>query len=175
MKFRIIENQEDTSANRGHSRSELDYLLTPEEGKTIEDVISALENREYYGSYLVNTRDKASVNKAIEDYFGPTLPTKRKPLEKLRGEPFPTKTKQAMDDLLKKMEGKPNLLTYEIQRDKMIFPKAKNYSQLATANILKQVLGAAGIKYKLEKFENLKEYSKSLQEVKRMQKLGGIE
>lgn len=174
MKIKIIENQEDSSSNRGHSRGELDYLLTPKEGKTIEDVISALENRDYYGSYLVNTRDKASVNKAIEDYFGPTLPTKRKPLEKLRGEPFPIKTKQAMDDLLKNMEGKPNLLTYEVRGDKLLFPKDKNHSQLATANILKQVLGAAGIDYKLEKFEDLAEYSKPLNEVKRLQKLAGL-
>lgn len=175
MKFRIIENQEDTSSNRGHSRGELDLLLIPQEGATSLDVEKALENRDLYGQYLANIRDKASVAKAVEDHFGPTLPTKKKPLEKLRGEPFPPKTRQAMDDFLKTMEGKPNLLTYEIRKDgSLLFPTEKNHSQLATANILKQVLGSAGIKYKLDKFENLSEYSKPLQEVKRMQKLAGL-
>ena len=172
MKIKIIENEERTGSRES---ADLDLLLTPLEGSTVQDIEQALENRDLYGSYLANTRDKASVNKAIEDYFGPTLPTKRKPLEKLRGEPFPIKTKQAMDDLLMKMEGKPNLLTYEvIDGEKILFPTKKNYSKQTTTNILKQVLGSAGIKYKLENFENLAEYSKPLQEVKRMQKLAGI-
>ena len=176
MKFRIIENQEDTSLNRGHSRSELDLLLTPI-NSTPEEIESALNDRENYGPYLINTRDKSSVNKAIEDHFGPTLPTKKKPLEKLRGEPFPPKTKQAMDDFLKGLEvGKPNILTWEIKPDgTILFPSKRNESQQKTTNVLKQVLGNVGIKYKLEHFENLAEYSKpSLNEVKRMQRLAGL-
>ena len=176
MKFRIIENQEDTSLNRGHSRSELDLLLTPI-NSTPEEIESALNDRENYGPYLMNTRDKSSVNKAIEDHFGPTLPTKKKPLEKLRGEPFPPKTKQAMDDFLKGLEvGKPNILTWEIKPDgTILFPSKRNESQQKTTNVLKQVLGNVGIKYKLEHFENLAEYSKpSLNEAKRMQRLAGL-
>lgn len=176
MKFRIIENQEDASSNRGHSRSELDLLLTPI-SSTPEEIESALNDRENYGPYLINTRDKSSVNKAIEDHFGPTLPTKKKPLEKLRGKPFPPKTKQAMDDFLKGLEvGKPNILTWEIKPEgTILFPSKRNESQQKTTNVLKQVLGNVGIKYKLEHFENLAEYSKpSLNEVKRMQRLAGL-
>lgn len=176
MKIRIIENQEDTSINRGHSRGQLDILLTPLNGSTAEDVEAALNNKEYYGSYLVNIRDKMSVAKAVEDYFGPSIPAKRKPLEKLRGEPFPVKTKQAMDDFIKNLGGeKPGILTWEIKPNgTILFPSKNNESQLKTLNVLKQVLGAAGIKYKAEKFENLAEYSKSLQEIKRLKTLAGI-
>lgn len=176
MKIRITENQEDTSGNRGHSRSELDLLLTPKNGSTVEEIEQALNNRDFYGPYLINIRDKMSVNKAIEDHFGPTLPIKKRSLEKERGVPFPPKTKQAMDDFIKNLGGdKPGILTWEIKPNgTIIFPSKKNESQQKTSNVLKQVLGAAGIKYKLEHFENLAEYSKSLQEVKRMQTLAGL-
>lgn len=176
MKIRIIENQEDTSLNRGHSRGQLDILLTPLEGATTDDVESALNNKEYYGPYLVNIRDKMSVAKAVEDHFGPSIPARRKAAEKLRGEPYPPKTKQAMDDFIRNLGGeKPNILTWVVRPDgKILFPSKNNESQIKTMNVLKQVLGSAGIKYKAEKFENLAEYSKPLQEIKRLQKLGGI-
>lgn len=76
----INENTEDTSAQRGHSRSELDLLLTPE--GSVQDVIKALEDRNNYGEYLINTRNKKDVEAAIIKHFGPNLPTLKKPLEK---------------------------------------------------------------------------------------------
>ncbi len=175
MKIRIIENQDELS-NLGHTRSELDILVTPKDGATVEDIDKALNNKDYYGSYLINIRDKMSVNKAIEDHFGPTHPIRKRSAENLRGTPFPPKTKQAMDDFIKNLGGdKPGILTWEIRPDgTILFPSKKNESQLKTANIIKQVLNSSGIKYKIEKFENLAEFSKPLQEVKRMQKLAGI-
>lgn len=96
-------------------------------------------------------------------------------MKKKQGFPFPPKTRQAMEDLIKSFDGKPNLLTYEpYGENQLLFPTDKNNSQVTTANILKTVLGNAGVKYKMEKFENLKEYSKPLNEVVRMQKLAGI-
>jgi len=162
QKFKIVENTEDDGSNRGHSRSELDYFLTPKPGNTVEDLISALENRDNYGNYLINTRNKREVEQAIVNHFGPTTPVIKKKLEKERGEPFPPKTRQAMEDLIKSFSSKPNILTYEKEGDKgLIFPKEKNHSQIATANILKTVMDNAGVKYKLEKYENLKEFSKT--------------
>lgn len=150
--------------------AKLDLILTPENASA-EDVISALENRDNYGEYLINTRNKKEVEAAIIKHFGPNLPTHKKPLEKKQGFPFPPKTRQAMEDLIKSFDGKPNLLTYDIYGgDKIIFPSDKNNSQIATSNILKTVLGNAGIKYKLEKFENLQEHI----QVERLKKLAGI-
>jgi len=168
MKFRIIENIEDSTPRE---TATLDLLLTPLEGNTVEDVISALGNRDYYGEYLINTRNKKEVEQAIIKHFGPNLPTHKRPLEKKQGFPFPPKTREAMEALIKSFEGKPNLLTYEITKDgKVLFPTSKNTSQITTANILKTVLGNAGIKYKLEKYENLAEH----RQVSRMKELAGL-
>jgi len=131
MKYKITEN-EDTSLNRGHSRSELDLLLTPLEGKTVDDVVKALEDRDYYGEYLISTRNKRQVEDAITRHFGPNLPTLKRPLEKKQGFPFPPKTKQAMEDLIRSFDSKPDLLTYEVNREKnnILFPTDKNNSQV---------------------------------------------
>lgn len=171
MKYKITEN-EDTSFNRGHSRSELDLLLTPLEGKTVDDVVKALENRDYYGEYLISTRNKRQVEDAITRHFGPNLPTLKRPLEKKQGFPFPPKTKQAMEDLIRSFDSKPDLLTYEVNREKnnILFPTDKNNSQVTTTNILKTVLGNAGIKYRLDRFEDLREH----RQISRMQQLAGI-
>lgn len=170
--MKYINENEDTSFNRGHSRSELDLLLTPLEGKNVDDVVKALENRDYYGEYLISTRNKRQVEDAITRHFGPNLPTLKRPLEKKQGFPFPPKTKQAMEDLIRSFDSKPDLLTYEVNREKnnILFPTDKNNSQVTTTNILKTVLGNAGIKYKLERFEDLREHI----QISRMQKLAGI-
>ena len=168
MKFRIIENIEDSTPRE---TATLDLLLTPLEGNTVEDVILALGNRDYYGEYLINTRNKKEVEQAIIKHFGPNLPTHKRPLEKKQGFKFPPKTREAMENLIKSFEGKPNLITYEPYRDNQILiPTEKNNSQITTTNILKTVLGNAGIKYKLEKFENLREH----RQVSRMKELAGL-
>jgi hypothetical protein len=77
MKIRIIENTDDSS-NLGHSRGELDILVTPKEDFTVEDIEQALNTKDFYGPYLINIRDKMSVEKAIEAHFGPSHPLKRK-------------------------------------------------------------------------------------------------
>ncbi len=151
-------------------RAKLDLILTPQ-GATTEDVIAALGNRDNYGEYLINTRNKKEVEAAIIKHFGPNLPTHKRPLEKKQGFPFPPKTRQAMEDLIKSFDGKPNLLTYDIYGgDKLLFPTDKNTSQITTAKILKTVLDNAGIKFKLEKFEDLKEHA----QLSRMKKLAGL-
>jgi len=156
MKFKIVEND---SPSTPREMAELDYLLKPLDGFTKEDIIKALENRDNYGEFLINTRNKKEVEAAIIKHFGPNLPTHKRPLEKKQGFPFPPKTRQAMEDLVKSFDGKPNLLTYEVKEEGILFPTSKNNSQITTEKIIKTVLGNAGIKYKLEKYENIKEYS----------------
>jgi hypothetical protein len=174
MKIRIKENAEDSS-NLGNSKGQLDILVTPKDGSTVEDINNALNTKDYYGSYLINTRDKREVEKAVVTHFGPSHPLAKKKAQAERGgEPFPMKTKEAMDNLIKGLGGdKPGILTWEIRPNgTILFPSLKNFSQLGTINILKQVLGAAGIKYKSEKFEDTSKYLS--EQVSRMQQLAGI-
>ena len=154
-------------------RESFDYQLIPKEGSTIDDVLEAFNNREFYGNYLTNMRNKREVEDAITKHFGPNLPTKKRPLEKAQGFPFPPKTKQAVDDLIRSFEGKPNLLTYEQEGDTLIFPSAKNTSQQNTVKVIKTVMDNAGIKYSLTQVESLGEI-RSLFEVNRMQRIAGI-
>jgi hypothetical protein len=154
MRIRIIENT-DGEGDRGHSRSQLEVTVFPKGDFTVEDIENALKDRNNYGSYLINIRDKRSVEKAIEDYFGPSHPLRRKKAQAERGgEPFPQKTKQAMDDLIKNLGGDdPKILSWEKNENYLVFPSSKNTSQLRTISIVKQVLDHAKIKYKIERIE----------------------
>jgi len=153
MAYKIKENEEENP----QSRISVDYdiHLTPE--GNIEDAISALKNIDNYGSYVSNMRNKAYVEKAIEDYFGPSVPVKRKALEKERGKPFPIKTKQAIDDLVKSVTSTPNLLKYEVKGKEIVFPKANNPSKDLTKKIIKVVMDSAGIKFKISEKEAVSE------------------
>jgi hypothetical protein len=102
-------------------------------------------------------RNKSYVEKAIEDYFGPSIPVKRKALEKERGKPFPIKTKQAIDDLVKSVTSTPNLLKYEVKGKEIVFPKSNNPSKDLTKKIIKVVMDNAGIKFKTTEKETVSE------------------
>ena len=59
-------------------------------------------------------RNKSSVEKAIQTYFGnmdadgkKISPAKKMSIEKQRGEKFPIKTKQAIDDFVKSLTSTP--------------------------------------------------------------------
>lgn len=157
-KFRIVEN--DYENGLGNVRAELDLKLTPV-GANVKDVVTALNNPDHYGKYLSNLRSKKEVEDAIIAHFGPSHPIKRKAAEKERGEKFPVKTKQAIDDLVRSLSSKTDILKYDVDGDTLIFPSKKNQSQQSTKNILKQVLGSAGIKYKLTNVEDFREYRRS--------------
>ena len=174
MKIRIIENQDDAFQAK-RAVSELDLLLTPGGGFNNGDIIKALENSEFYGSYVSNMRnDKKEIEKALISHFGPNLPTHKKPLEKKQGFLFPSKTKQAVDNFIRTFDSKPNLLTYEVLNGKILFPTGKNTSKQNTQKVLKTVLDNAGIEYFLNEFEDLREFIKPLQEISRLKKLAGL-
>jgi hypothetical protein len=164
IKYRLKESDDDekpepeTTGGGGSNKEKIDYdiFLTPK-GKSLDDVIKALKDIENYGTYVSNMRSKASVEDAIVKHFGPTVPVKKKQLEKEMGKPFPMKTKQAIDDLVKSLTSRPTLLSYHKEGDELVFPKNSNPSKDLTKKIIKVVLGNAGIGYSLKDKENLGE------------------
>ena len=123
-----------------------------------EDVISALDNIDNYGIYASNVRNtstnKATINKAIENHFGPNIPAKKKSIEKQRGEPFPMKTKQALDAFTKQFSSKPQLLKPTVEGDTVIFYQKDNPTKDLTKKILQVVLNNAGLEYKTSEKES---------------------
>jgi ADP-heptose:LPS heptosyltransferase len=135
-----------------------DLVVTPT-NSTTEDIISALDNIDKYGIYVSNIRNtatnKATINKAVEDHFGPNIPAKKKSLEKQRGVPFPPKTKQAMDDFIKQFSSKPQLLKPTVEGDIVIFKQGENPTKDFTKKILQVVLNNAEIEYKISEKESI--------------------
>lgn len=153
---------------------ELDYQLIPLDGSTVQDVVDALDNSDFYGSYVSNMRNKKEIEAALIKHFGPNLPTHKRPLEKKQGFPFPVKSKTAIDDFIKQFNSKPNLLTYEVGSDSIIFPTSKNTSKQNTKKLLQTVLGNANINYKLKETESLGEIRKNIREALELKKLSGF-
>lgn len=135
-----------------------DLVVTPVDS-TPEDIITALDNIDNYGIYASNIRNtatnKATINKAVEDYFGPNIPAKKKALEKQRGVPFPPKTKQAIDDFVKQFSSKPQLLKPTVEGDVVVFKQKENPTKDVTKKILQVVLNNAEIKYKVSEKESI--------------------
>ena len=155
--------------NTPREQAKLDLKLIPT-NSSIEDTINAFEDSNNYGEYLSNARNKRSVEDAILQHFGPSVPVKKRALEKKLGKKFPIKTKQAMDDLIKSLESSIDIVSYEDRGDYILFPSDKNESKSYLKNVIKTVMGNAGIQYKLQEFEDLSEYS----EKTRMQEIAGI-
>jgi hypothetical protein len=135
-----------------------DLVVTPVDS-TPEDIIAALDNIDNYGIYASNIRNtatnKATINKAVEDHFGPNIPAKKKALEKQRGVPFPPKTKQSIDDFVKQFSSKPQLLKPTVEGDVVIFKQKENPTKDVTKKILQVVLNNAEIKYKVSEKESI--------------------
>ena len=152
---RLMENDGEEEGNFSLGKVSYDLVLTPE--GTIDNTIKALEDISNYGIYVSNIRNtatnKATINKALEDYFGPGNPAKKKSIEKQKGTPFPTKTKQAMDDFTKQFTSKPQLVSYVVKGNSLVFPQNDNPTKDLTKKIIKTVLDNAGIKFKLSEKE----------------------
>jgi hypothetical protein len=163
MNYNIREEEDNQSSS---IRLDQDLILTTTED--IQKVVDALENIDNYGIYLSNIR-KPNTNKAIEDYFGPSNPSKKKTALKARGgEPFPLRTKQSVDDFIKSLTSKPNLLDYKVEGNTIIFPKESNETKENIKRIIDTVMKNAGItKYKLIK----KESGSSVEEGKKIKQI----
>ena len=153
--IKLMENDSEEDGNFSSGKASYDLVLTPE--GTAKDTVKALEDISNYGMYASNIRNtatnKAAINKALEDYFGPNIPAKKKFLEKQRGTPFPPKTKQAMDDFTKQFTSKPQLVSYTVKGNTLVFPQKDNPTKDLTKKIIKTVLDNAGINFKLSEKE----------------------
>ena len=152
---KLMENEEDSNFSVGKATYNL--VVTPT-NKSADDVIVALDNIDNYGIYASNIRNtatnKATINKVLEDHFGPNIPAKKKSLEKQRGVPFPPKTKQAIDDFVKQFSSKPQLLKPTIEGNTVVFYQKDNPTKDLTKKILQVILNNAEIEYKLSEKES---------------------
>jgi hypothetical protein len=162
-KYRLVENEEPTTPDGeeigGSSKENVEYelVLTPL-AVSSDEVIKALENIDNYGAYTSNLRNtKTNVEKAVVSHFGPSQRFEKIKKEKERGKPFPIKTKQAIDDFIRTLSSKPNLLKWNVVEDTLIFPAKSNPSEKVTKNIIKTVMDKAGINYDLESKEVINE------------------
>lgn len=158
-KYRLVENEEPTTPDGeetgGGSRENVEYelVLTPL-AVSADEIIKALEDINNYGAYVSNLRNtKSNVEKAVEDHFGPSQRFEKIKKEKERGKPFPVKTKQAIDNFIRTLTSKPNLLKWNVVKDTLVFPTKSNPTEKVTKNIIKTVMDKAGIDYDLESKE----------------------
>ena len=146
---RLRENESEDGSVVNRLGTNYAVVLTPTNA-TVEETIAALENIDNYGLYVSNLRNtKANMQKALEDEFGPSIPSKKKGLEKQRGKPFPPKTKQAIDDFIKSFKPKVDLLRWQVKGNEIIFPKQGNPQKEVVKNMLKTVLFNAAIEYEV--------------------------
>jgi hypothetical protein len=156
-KLREEEGAEVSPSNR--EQVNYDVVVTPK-GISVEDTVKALETLDNYGMYVSNMRNKSSIQKAIEDHFGPVIPAKRKKMEKDQGFPFPVKTKTSIDDFVKSHTSRPTLLKYKVKDDTIVFPKSGNPAKDLTKKIIDVVMKNAKIDYSVADKEAVDEAKK---------------
>jgi len=164
MKLNFRENEEGAEETpSGREKVSYDIALRPENVSYI-DALKALDDINNYGIYAANLRNtSSSLTKALEDHFGPSIPVRKKSLEKQRGAPFPPKTKAAIDAFTKEWREKQGtnkikILQYEVSPGKLIvFPVSKNPEKNVTKKIIDTVMKSAGIEYKLIDLERIDE------------------
>jgi hypothetical protein len=157
-KYKLKEQEEVGAEVTPSNREQVNYdvVLTPKSAE-VEDVVKALETIDNYGMYVSNMRNKQSIQKALEDHFGPVIPAKRKKMEKDQGFPFPVKTKTAIDDFVKSLTSKPTLLKYKVKDNTIVFPKSGNSAKDLTKKIIDVVMKNAKIDYTIADKETVDE------------------
>jgi hypothetical protein len=144
----ILESDEEFVA--GGLLEDHDQLLMVKAPHTTEDAIAAINDISNYGQYVSSMRSAKVTDKDLQAHFGPSSPRAKAALEKERGEKFPVKTKQAIDDFIKAGVKKPDLLNYELEDGNLLFTVDRNPQRGKLRNILKTVMDNAGISYKLK-------------------------
>lgn len=143
--MRFFENEEEQAG----FILDRDQVLTIKAPHTIEDAIKAFKDINNYGIYVSSMRGRKVTDKDLEAHFGPSSPRAKAALEKERGKPFPVKTKQAIDDLVKAGVKTPDIVNYDVEGDTLVFPVEKNLQRNKLKNVIDTVLTTAGIDYKL--------------------------
>ena len=156
-KYKLREEEaEATPSNR--EQVNYDIVVTPN-SVSVEDTVKALETLDNYGMYVSNMRNKSSIQKAIDDHFGPVIPAKRKKMERDQGFSFPVKTKTSIDDFVKSLTSRPTLLKYKVKDDAIVFPKSGNPAKDLTKKIIDVVMKSAKIDYSVADKEAVDEVS----------------
>ena len=156
-KYKLREEEaEATPSNR--EQVNYDIVVTPN-SVSVEDTVKALETLDNYGMYVSNMRNKSSIQKAIDDHFGPVIPAKRKKMERDQGFPFPVKTKTSIDDFVKSLTSRPTLLKYKVKDNTIVFPKSGNPAKDLTKKIIDVVMKSAKIDYSVADKEAVDEVS----------------
>jgi len=154
---KLMEQEGEEDGNFSIGKATYNLVVKPINAST-DDIINALDNIDNYGIYASNIRNtatnKATINKAIEDHFGPNIPAKKKALEKQRGVPFPPKTKQVLDTFVKQFTSKPQLVKPTVEGDVVVFYQKDNPTKDLTKKILQVVLTNAEIEYKISEKES---------------------
>ena len=173
----IKENEDDDSSQSSRLPIDQDIVLTTDED--INKVVSAFENIDNYGTYVSSMRKNPKVEKMVGMHFG-TMDSNGKTLahvskvklEKERGEKFPVKTQQAVEDVVRKAmkDLLPSLVSYEIEGNSLIFPKNSNPNKEYTEKIIQTVMKNAGdIPYKIKLKSSIKE-SKQFKQIRQIVK-----
>lgn len=157
-KYKLKEEEGAEVSPSNREQVNYDVVVTPK-SVSVEDTVKALETLDNYGMYVSNMRNKASIQKALEDHFGPVIPAKRKKMEKDQGFPFPVKTKTAIDDFVKSLTSRPTLLKYKVKDDTIVFPKSGNPAKDLTKKIIDVVMKSAKIDYSVADKEAVDEVS----------------
>jgi hypothetical protein len=130
-----------------------DHCITSDE---ISKIVEAFEDINNYGMYISNMQNHMNVKDIIEKHFGPTIPAKRKMIERQQEFLFPIKTKSSIDDLMKSIVSKPNILHYYIKDNMLVFDNVKNPSKKNTRSIIETVLKNAKLSnYVLDEIEHM--------------------
>ena len=147
--IKLMENDGEEDGNFSSGKASYDLVLTPE--GTANDAVKALEDISNYGMYASNIRNtatnKAAINKAIEKHFG--TPVQRRS----KTNTFPVYTKDALDAFIKQFTSKPQLVSYTVKGNTLVFPQKDNPTKDLTKKIIKTVLDNAGINFKLSEKE----------------------
>ena len=135
-KYKLREEEaEATPSNR--EQVNYDIVVTPN-SVSVEDTVKALETLDNYGMYVSNMRNKSSIQKAIEDHFGPVIPAKRKKMERDQGFLFPVKTKTSIDDFVKSqlVLAMAHGVTLTLCKDNYITMMDKSINELFHTNLI---------------------------------------
>lgn len=146
----LYEDHEDQNLSTSmQGKVDKDITLIPNDS-SLRDVINAFQDLKNYGSYASNVRtNKMALQKAIDNHFGPSIPSKKKSAEKQRGKPFPIKTKQTLDDFINNYNPEPDILFYKRENNYLYFPKESNPEKSLTKKIIDTVMKSANINYEL--------------------------
>jgi len=157
-----------------------DLVVTIKKPHTAEEAVEALNKKDNYGRYTSTMRNSKVSDKDVENYFGPRSPNVKNVKLKARYEkfkeanpeskmeygewltkgpagtemgPFPIRTKDNYDAFVNQFITKPNLLTWTVKGDTLLFPKDGNPGRNEIKSIVTTVLKNAGFDEKTFTFK----------------------